>query len=122
MWSMSLRIRQLVAGLIGLCMLAGFILGLQGTPEKGRLPGESSQSQPSTALEAQDAKPLVEDIPDPEPEAEKPAVEAELPLTDAAASSPTPSEPVTAKPGPHEDKVGDLIDTTKAPTQEEPPH
>ena len=123
MWSMSLRIRQIVAGLIGLCMLAGFMLGLQGAPEKGRLPGESSHTQPSTALEAEDAKPLVEDIPDPVAQSEKPPTEPEVPLTDAsAASGPTASEPAAARPGPHEDKVGDLIDATKAQAPEEPPH
>ena len=130
MWSMPRSVLKIVAALIALCAVAGFVLGLQGAPERSRLPGESPQAGSAPALDAPDAKPLVEDLPPPPPPPEeKKKVEEEVPKeeVDPDAAAPMPPVPATppapaAKAAPPEDRVGDLLDGVTPPPQEDPPH
>ena len=135
MWSMPRSILKVVAGLIAACALAGLVLGFQGAPEKGRLPGESAKGDSAEALTATDVKPIVEDAPPPPPEEKKP-VEEKKPEIDPADPQPAQAEPDTTpapapakpvakpagKPAGADDKVGDLLDGVTPPPQDEPPH
>lgn len=127
MWSMPRSVLRIVAGIIALCAVGGFVLGLQGAPERGRLPGEVPQVGAATGVDAPDAKPLIDEMPPPPPPEEKKKPEDEVKKDEvdpAAATLPVPP-PVTtgaAKPPPTEDRVGDLLDGVTPPPQEDPPH
>lgn len=140
MWSMPRSVLRVVAVIIGLCAVSGFVLGVRGAPEKARLPGEGAPGAAAgVQLQATDAKPLDDTAlapPPPvvakaeeekKPEEKKPAAD---PLDLAADQAPpvavatvtpartAPPKPVT--PPAAEDRVGDLLDgITPA---EEPPH
>jgi len=129
MWSMPRSVLRIVAALIALCAVAGFVLGLQGAPERSRLPGEAPQAGNAPAVDAPEAKPLVEDMPPPPPPEEKKKAEEETPKEEvdpnaAAPVLPVPAAPAApaAKSGPAEDRVGDLLDGVTPPPQEDPPH
>ncbi|MDO8800239.1 hypothetical protein [Phenylobacterium sp.] len=140
MWSMPRSVLRVVAVIIGLCAVSGFVLGVRGAPEKARLPGEGPPGAAAgVQLQATDAKPLgnealappppvvVEKAEDEKkPEEKKPAAD---PLDLAADQSPpetvatvTPAKAAPPKPTtpPAEDRVGDLLDgITPA---DDPPH
>lgn len=125
MWSMPRSILRVVAVLIALCAVAGFILGVLGTPEKGRLPGEVVRGAGAVPIDAPDAQPLL-DAPPPRPpraDADKKAAEpkSEVDPLDAQASAVAPPPAAPAQPKPPEDKVGDLLDGV-TPPPEDPPH
>ena len=127
MWSMPRSVLKVVAALIALCAVAGFVLGLQGTPEKPRLPGESPSGGPGTAVDAPDATPLVDETPPPPPpeEKKKPEEEVKKDEVDPNAAAPLPvPPPAAAAPAkaPPEDHLGDLLDGVTPPPQEDPPH
>jgi hypothetical protein len=126
MWSMPRSVLKVVAALIVLCAVAGFVLGLQGTPEKARLPGESPAGGVGTAVDAPDATPLVDETPPPPPpeEKKKPEDEVKKEEVDPNAIAPLPvPPPVTAPPAKApDDKVGDLLDGVTPQPQEDPPH
>lgn len=131
MWSMPRSVLRVVAVIIGLCAVSGFVLGVRGAPEKARLPGEGPPGAAAgVQLQATDAKPLDDAAlapPPPvvdekveeekKPEEKKPAAD---PLDLAADQAPpatvaavTPAKPATPKsvtPPPAEDRVGDLLD------------
>ena len=126
---MPRSVLRIVAVIIGLCAVSGFVLGLRGTPEQGRLPGEVVKGAGARALDALDAKPLVDSTPQEvaktgdrkKPEDKKP----EDPL-DAQALALAPPvvavpPPTVAKPKGPDDKVGDLLDAV-TPPPEDPPH
>lgn len=127
MWTMPRPILSVVAVLIGLCAVAGFVFGLGGTPENSRLPGEAEAgAAASTPLVAADALPLDDYTPPPPPK-----VEEKEEVVEEKAPEPAPPPPVTvappqavtpppsAAPPPPGDQIGDVIDGV-AP-QEEPP-
>ncbi|CAN5634853.1 hypothetical protein BH10PSE5_BH10PSE5_10500 [soil metagenome] len=139
MWSMPRSVLRVVAVIIGLCAVGGFVLGVRGAPEKARLPGEGpAGAAPGVLLQATDAKPLDDAALAPplpvvvakaqdekKPEDKKPAAD---PLDLAADQAPpvtvstvTPAKPAAPKPAtPAEDRVGDLLDgITPA---DDPPH
>ncbi len=140
MWSMPRSVLRVVAVIIGLCAVSGFVLGVRGAPEKARLPGEGAPGAAAgVQLQATDAKPLDDTAlapPPPvvakveeekKPEGKKPAAD---PLDLAADQAPpvavatvTPARPAPPKPvtpPAAEDRVGDLLDgITPA---DEPPH
>ena len=59
MWSMPRSVLRVVAVIIGLCAVGGFVLGVRGAPEKARLPGEGAPGAAAgVQLQATDAKPL----------------------------------------------------------------
>ncbi|WP_340645702.1 hypothetical protein, partial [Phenylobacterium sp.] len=117
MWSMPRSVLRVVAVIIGLCAVGGFVLGVRGAPEKARLPGEGPAGAASgIQLQATDAKPLgdealaapppvVEKVEDEKkPEAKKPqadpldlAADQVPPATVASVSPATP--PPTAAAG-----------------------
>lgn len=128
MWSMPRSVLRFVAVILGLCAVGGFILGVRGAPERGRLPGEAAGS--SAPIQASDAQPL-EDLvltpselpPEPKKEEEKPAEDVEpppLPIEKAPEPKATPPAKAPAPP-PEEDRVGDLIDGL-TPQPEQPPY
>jgi hypothetical protein len=132
MWSMPRSALRVVAVILGLCAVGGFIMGVRSAPDRARLPGEGAAGP---ALEASDARPL-EDLvltpselkaePEPEPEEKKPEEVVEVeppPIT-------TPLPPIEKAPPPaktptlpssDEDRVGDLIDGL-TPPPEQPPY
>ncbi|MFC3071303.1 relaxase family protein [Phenylobacterium soli] len=128
---------QVVAGVLGLCALAAFALGIINAPEHGgRLPGERPAGQagaPGAVINAAEATPLSQErIEGPAPTAEKPAAnktDDEDQDTADQATNTLPVPPITppAKPGgatnatPAQDRVGDLIQQA-TPPPEEPPH
>ena len=59
-WTMPLRTRQLVAGLIGLSALTAFTLGIVNAPSRGRFPGERAPGSrdDAAAIQATEATPL----------------------------------------------------------------
>lgn len=130
MWSMPRSVLKVVAVIIALCAVAGFVLGLQGTPDRGRLPGQVEPGAGGASVDAPDAKPLIEEAPPPPPPEKKkdeeevkkdevdPNAVPVLPVSPPAASAAKP----TGKPGAPEDRVGDLLDGVTPPPQEDPPH
>lgn len=129
MWSMPRSVLRVVAAIIALCAVAGFVLGVQGTPERGRLPGETDQTASGAAVDAPDAKPLIDETPPPPPPEEKKKPEEEVKKEEVDPNALAPTLPVTpavtappAKAAPPEDRVGDLLDGVTPPPQEEPPH
>jgi hypothetical protein len=124
---MPRSVLRIVAGIIALCAVGGFVLGLQGAPERGRLPGEVPQAGASSGVDAPDAKPLIDENPPPPPQEEKkkPEDEVKKDEVDPAAAIlpvPPPATSGAAKPSPAEDRVGDLLDGVTPPPQEDPPH
>jgi len=131
MWSMPRSILKVVAVIIAACAVTGLVLGFQGAPRKGRLPGESAKGESAEALTATDVQPLIEDIAPPPPPPEDKKAEEEKPEEADPALATTPETPPVApstppkpapKPAGPEDKVGDLLDGVTPPPQEEPPH
>jgi hypothetical protein len=130
MWTMPRSVLRVVAVILGLCAVGGFVLGVRGAPERARLPGETGEG--GAAIQASDARPL-EDLvltpselaPEPKKEEEKPeekSEEAPLPVEkapDPLKVAPPPNTP--APPTPDEDRVGDLIDGL-TPPPEQPPY
>ncbi|CAN5898706.1 hypothetical protein BH11PSE1_BH11PSE1_05630 [soil metagenome] len=141
MWSMPRSVLRVVAVIIGLCAVGGFVLGVRGAPEKARLPGEGpAGAAPGVQLQATDAKPLddaalappppvvVEKAEEKKPDEKKPQADPLDLAADQAApvavTSVTPAKPPASKPAtpatPAEDRVGDLLDgITPA---DDPPH
>lgn len=131
MWSMPHRILRIVAGLIGLCAVGGFALGLISS-NRGPSPDADEPAGAPAPLVAADAQPLDSEAPPaPEPRAQ---AKAEADETDSnaqakvAAAEPEPQKappaktpPVAPAAAPPADKVGDLIDAV-TPPPEEPPH
>jgi hypothetical protein len=127
MWSMPRSILRVVAVIIALCAVTGFVLGFQGAPERGRLPGETAPGAGGAAVDAPDAKPLIADAPPPPPpeEKKKPEEEVKKEEVDPNATPTLPVPPPVATPPaktPPEDRVGDLLDGVTPPPQEDPPH
>ena len=126
---MPRSVLRVVAVIIGLCAVGGFVLGLRGTPEQGHLPGEVVKGAGARALDAQDAKPLADSTPQDvakagdrkKPEDKKP--EDPLDAQALALAPPTVAvpPPVAAKAKGADDKVGDLLDAV-TPPPEDPPH
>lgn len=139
MWSMPRSVLRVVAVIIAVCALGGFVLGVRGAPEKARLPGESATT--GSAIDAPDATILDNDErPPPPPEkteaelaAEAAAKKAEdeakaaldaAKLADADDAAPriAPPPPIAQPPPPPtNDQVGDLIDGL-IPPPEQPPY
>ncbi len=122
---MPKAVLKVVAGIIGVCAMTGFVLGVLGAPEKGHLPGEPTTEAPSAPLVASELLPMTEEPPPSVPVAkpkteDAPKVEAVEPAPDVI------SAPVIAvtptKPTQPEDRVGDLLDGVTPPPQEDPPH
>lgn len=128
MWSMPRSVLRIVAGIIALCAVAGFVMGVRAVPEKGRLPGEPVQGATAEAINAAEAKPLTdESLPPPPPPEEKKPIDdkkVEVDPNDAVRPGPTsnPVAPPAVKPSPAEDKVGDLLDGVTPAPPEDPPH
>lgn len=142
MWSMPRSVLRVVAVIIGLCAVGGFVLGVRGAPEKARLPGEGAPGAAAgVQLQATDAKPLDDAALAPPPPVVVEKAEEETkpdekkapadPLDLAADQAPPvaiataiPAKPPTPKPAtqatPAEDRVGDLLDGIIPP--DEPPH
>lgn len=128
MWTMPRSVLRVVAVLLAVLAVGGFVLGVRGAPERARLPGESAQGGP--ALQATDARPL-EDLvltpselePEPPKVEEKPEEKAEeapaVVAPVAPAVAPAPKAPTM--PSADEDRVGDLIDGL-TPPPEQPPY
>lgn len=125
MWSMPQSILRIVAGVVGLCAVAGFVLGVLGAPEKGHLPGEPTTEAPSAPLVASELLPMPEESP-PALSVEKPKTEEAPKSVEIEAAPAAMPAPVVAAPLPmpavQEDRVGDLLDGVTAPPQEDPPH
>ena len=127
MWSMSRGVLKVVAALIALCAIAGFVLGVQSAPEKSRLPGEAPAAGSGAALDAPEATPLVDETPPPPPPEKKKEDEEEVkkdevdPSAAAPLVTPPPAANSPAAKAP-EDKVGDLLDGVTPPPQDDPPH
>jgi hypothetical protein len=143
MWSMPLSVRKVVAVIVGLCAIGGFVMGFASVPEKSHLPGEGLPGSTAPVIDAEDAKPLEPNEPQ---VAAKPAAspvaktddakkdDAPDPLdavADASKLTPPPSTSAIEKPaakpgarpaGPAEDRVGDLLDGITPPPGEDPPH
>lgn len=129
MWTMPRSVLRVVAIILAICAVGGFVLGVRGAPERARLPGESAQG--GAALQATDARPLEDLVLTPselEPEApkveEKPEAKAEeaplvTPPPVAPSVAPAPKAPTV--PSADEDRVGDLIDGL-TPPPEQPPY
>ena len=56
MWTMPRSVLRVVAVILAICAVGGFVLGVRGAPERARLPGESATD--AAALQATDAQPL----------------------------------------------------------------
>ncbi len=133
MWSMPRSVLRVVAVVLALCAVGGFVLGLRGAPERARLPGEAPQG--GSALQASEARPLDDFVLTPSelpPQEQAKAEEKPEEKTDEAAvpveKAPTDvaAKPATAPKGPalpssDEDRVGDLIDGL-TPPPEQPPY
>ncbi len=127
---MPRSVLRVVAVIIGLCAVGGFVLGLRGTPEQGHLPGEVAKGAGAKVLDATDAKPLVDSVPQEVAKAEdrkKPDDKKPVDPLDAQAAA--LAAPVVAVPPPvaaakakgPDDKVGDLLDVI-TPPPDDPPH
>ena len=143
MWSMPRSVLRVVAVLIALCAVSGFVLGVRGAPEKARLPGEGPPGAAAgVQLQATEAKPLGDEVlappPPPvvvakveekKPEDKKPeadpldlAADQAPPQTIASATPAKPAAPKPTTPPPAaEDRVGDLLDGITPPPND-PPH
>ncbi len=126
---MPRSVLRIVAVILGLCAVGGFVLGLRGTPEQGRLPGEVVKGAGARALDAQDAKPLADSTPQEvakagdrkKPEDKKPADPLDAQALALAPPTVSVPPPVVAKAKGADDKVGDLLDAV-TPPPEDPPH
>lgn len=136
MWSMPRSVLRVVAVIIAVLAVGGFVMGLRNAPDRGRLPGEGPDATPGVAIQAPDAEILdTDERPAPPPEktpeelaaeeaAKKQEEEARAALDAAklvdAAPPPVKTAPLTPPP-PVDDKVGDLIDGL-TPPPEQPPY
>lgn len=123
MWNMPRNYLRIVLVLVGICAAAGFILGVSGTPPRGHLPGEVEKGQGGVALDALDAKPLPDTVPqiaartqDKRKIDDKKTEIDPLEAQAQAAATATPQKNKTP-----DDKLGDLLDAI-APPAEDPPH
>ncbi|MFN3512425.1 MAG: hypothetical protein ACK41C_05240 [Phenylobacterium sp.] len=125
---MPRSVLQVVAVLILACAVGGFVLGLRGAPDRGRLPGEGPDATPGQAIQAPDAELLeTDERPPPPPEkteeelrAEAEQAAEEKARAEAAAAeklaqaeaekAARPPPKITPPPQPEPDRVGDLID------------
>ncbi len=124
MWSMPRSLLKIVAGVLAACALTGLVLGFQGAPRKGRLPGESVKGESAEALNATDVTPFVEDAPPPPPE-EKAPEEVKKDEVDPAEGLPpdaTAVQPTAPVKPAVEDKVGEILEGATPPPQDDPPH
>lgn len=128
MWSMPRSVLRVVAIVLGLCAVGGFILGIRGAPDRARLPGESATG--GAPLQASDARPLDDFVltpsevaGEPKKEEEKPEEKAEAaaPVEKAPVETPAPAPKAPTLPAGDDDKVGDLIDGL-TPQPEQPPY
>ena len=121
---MPRSVLRVVAVIIALCAVTGFVLGFQGAPERGRLPGEAAPGTGGAAVDAPDAKPLIADAPPPPPpkEEKKPEDEVKKDEVDAPPTLSVPPPAATPPAKAPEDRVGDLLDGVTPPPQEDPPH
>lgn len=129
MWTMPRSVLRVVAVILAICAVGGFVLGVRGAPERARLPGESATGGP--ALQATDAQPLDDLVltpselePEPPKVEEKPEEKAEelAPVTPVPVVPPVaPAPKAPAVPSADEDHVGDLIDGL-TPAPEQPPY
>lgn len=140
MWSMPLSVRKVVAVIVALCAIGGFVMGFASVPEKSHLPGEGLPGSNAPVIDAEDAKPLEPNEPQvvakpaavaktdeakkdeaPDPlDAVADASKLTPPLSTGAIEKPAPKP--GARPGPAEDRVGDLLDGITPPPGEDPPH
>ncbi|MBP7650143.1 MAG: hypothetical protein KA085_09900 [Phenylobacterium sp.] len=141
MWSMPRSVLRVVAVIIGLCAVSGFVLGVRGAPEKARLPGEGAPGAAAgVQLQATEAKPLDDTaLAPPPPVVVEKAEEEKKPEEKKAAADPldlaadqappvavatvTPAKPAPPRPVTPpvaEDRVGDLLDGIIP--ADEPPH
>ena len=60
-WSMPRPVLQLVASVIVAACLGAFALGVFTAPARGRLPGEGFVGKSGEVLQAQEAKPLIDE-------------------------------------------------------------
>jgi hypothetical protein len=132
MWTMPRSVLRVVAVILALCAVGGFVLGLRGAPDRARLPGEAPGG--GAALQASEARPLDDLVLTPSelpPQEEpKPEEKPEEKTEEAAAPVEKPPEPLVkpapalktpAPPPADEDRVGDLIDGL-TPPPEQPPY
>ena len=143
MWSMPLSVRKVVAVIVALCAITGFVMGFASVPEKSHLPGEGLPGSTAPVIDAMDAKPLEsneapivakpaetaapktdeakkDDAPDP---LDAVADASKLTTSPAAGAPEKPAAKPGAKPaGQAEDKVGDLLDGITPPPGDDPPH
>lgn len=132
MWSMPLSTRKLVAFIVLVCAVTGFVLGFRSVPPKAHLPGEGPvDANAPAAVDALEALPLSTEPPPPPAPEEKKAqddkkTEEPDPLEAVAEASKlnTPAhDAAPAKAGAsQDDKVGDLLDVITPPPQDDPPH
>jgi hypothetical protein len=132
-WSMPHRVLQVVAGLIGLIAVSAFTLGVINAPNRGRLPGEKTQSDMPGAVapvEATEAAPLSQERiegPAPAPEltpeekAQQEAAKLAKAQPDLTAKVPAASQPSAPPPPPPPTPT---LQTSEpgAPPAEEAPH
>lgn len=147
MWSMPLNVRKVVAVIVALCAITGFVMGFASVPVKSHLPGEGLPGSNAPVIDAMDAKPLEsndapvvakpsatsapkaedakkDDAPDPL-EAVADASKLVAPAATSAIEKPVAKPAAKAggkPPGPSEDKVGDLLDGITPPPSDDPPH
>ena len=60
-WSMPRPVLQVVASVIVVACLGAFALGVFTAPARSRLPGEGPVGKGAAVLEAQEAKPLIDE-------------------------------------------------------------
>lgn len=60
-WSMPRPVLQLVASLLVAACLGAFLMGVFTAPARGRLPGQGQVGKGAEVLQAQDAKPLIDE-------------------------------------------------------------
>jgi hypothetical protein len=139
--------RRVAAALIVVCAISGFVMGVAGTPPKGRLPGDTGKGGAGApVLKAQEYQALntdpMADAPkvDPAPEksaetlaqeakaaadAKKARAQAEAAkLADAEKAMPYTKVDTPSSAAVQGDKVGDVLDavTPPAPPADEVPH
>jgi hypothetical protein len=135
-WSMSPRVLQVVAGLIGFAAVSSFAMGVINAPHRGRLPGERAGEKGAAMIQATEATPLSQERiegPPPPPELtpeEKAKLEADRAAKEEAAAAAKLAEAeaaanqapvvITPPPPPPSDRVGDLLDSVTPPPEEPP--
>ena len=132
MWTMPRSVLRVVAVILALCAVGGFVLGLRGAPDRARLPGEAPGG--GAALQASEARPLddlvltpselpPQEEPKPEEKPEEKAEEVPVPVEKPPEPllKPAPAPKALTAPAADEDRVGDLIDGL-TPPPEQPPY